>query len=63
MLEKLAAEGCIDIFVEVQSSATIDQIGIREANRRAMQSLLMRVDDAIEAVYIDGADNFEFAIP
>lgn len=51
--------------VGIQSAETIDRVGIREANRLAMQDALgqifssLPIDD-VKEVQIDGRDNYRF---
>lgn len=50
--------------IGVVSSEIIDQVGIREANRlamqKALQQVLSQIGDNFESIKIDGRDNYSF---
>ena len=54
--------GKIDIITMVKSAQEIDECGIREANRQAMEEIIRAFEKMAPEVWIDGADNYVFAI-
>jgi ribonuclease HII len=49
----------------MSDASIIDEVGIREANRRAMSNALRALPDSIWreshiALYVDGRDNYQF---
>lgn len=54
-------QGNIVVHTSVEPTETIDALGIRGANMRAMESLLMHYTHENWHAYIDGADNFVFS--
>jgi len=64
MLQKSIRKGECFGGIGIIDSETIDRVGIREANRLAMQEalrqVLLKVGDNFEFIQIDGRDNYRF---
>jgi ribonuclease HII len=64
MIEESIAKGECYGGVGVMSSEIIDQVGIREANRMAMEEalrqVLAQIDGDFDLIKIDGRDNYRF---
>lgn len=64
MLQESIKQGLCFGGVGIIDSKTIDQVGIREANRLAMQEalkqVLSQVGNRFESLQIDGRDNYRF---
>lgn len=64
MIQKSICQGLCFGGVGVISSEIIDQVGIREANRLAMQEamrqVLSQIGEKYDSIQIDGRDNYHF---
>ncbi len=59
---RLAQEDKLSYGIGIIDNTIIDTVGIREANRRAMEEALLAVKNNWEHLLIDGRDNYRFDI-
>lgn len=61
-LEKLHKQGKVFLGIGVIDAHIIDEVGIREANRRAMEIAIREMGGFLQAakILIDGRDNYSF---